>query len=142
MLKLLFSLFIGCMIAVGQAEARPSPADQAFTLSAHLNQDNQLFLQWKIAPQAYLNRDHLYVTAAPGNQVPLGKITLPLPHLKRDSLGVYPIYTDALRIAVPLLATQGVLALEVQYQGCSEQGLCYPPVKKTLQLTLPPLSGT
>jgi len=46
------------------------------------------------------------------------------------------IYHDQLDILVPVTASQGPFRLSVTHQGCSEDGLCYPP--STTKFTVDP----
>ena len=49
------------------------------------------------------------------------------------------IYRNNLRIPVSLVATNQAssIQLQVQYHGCTDRGICYPPQKKIFDITLP-----
>jgi thiol:disulfide interchange protein DsbD len=98
-------------------------------------------LDWKIADGYYLYRSRIKVkTASP---VQLG--TLGLPEGKRQTdeyFGAQEIYEHALSATLPVARPGGAgamnIAVDVTYQGCAHAGLCYPPITKTLAVTLPP----
>jgi thiol:disulfide interchange protein DsbD len=116
----------------------PLPADKAFVFSAYLSEQNQLTLEWNIAPGYYLYRNQLNFTPTSANQIQLGKIELPQGQTQKDILhGVYQAYSGSIKIILPLIGQpKGVLNLNVGYQGCSSEGFCYTPIKKTLAVNL------
>ena len=120
----------------------PLPADQAFAFSAYMDQNNQLILQWDIAPGYYLYRNQLKFTPTPLNHVSIGNIKLPEGKIKRDMLhGNYQAYMGSLKIPVAVIkAKKGVLNLTIDYQGCSSAGFCYTPIKKSLKVDLSRIS--
>lgn len=118
--------------------ALPLPADKAFVFSAYLEPNNQLILEWNIAPGYYLYRNQLKFTPAPFNHVGIGNITLPEGQLRRDMLhGNYQAYIGSLKVPVTLIKSKkGMLSLNIDYQGCSSAGFCYTPIKKSLKVDL------
>ncbi len=133
-----FSLLIVGLSLSGMAfAAQPLPLDQAFVLSATL-QEQSVQLDWQIAPGDYLYQDRLLITPAKNNQLTIGPIIKPLGELKNSSiLGQYRAYTRHVRVIIPFkAAATGIVALTVHYQGCSTQGFCYSPVEKTVQFDL------
>jgi len=113
----------------------PLPADKAFALSAYLDQDSQLILEWNIAPGYYLYRNQLKLGG-------VGKVQLPTGQLKHDMLhGNYQAYMGVLKIPVTSIITKrGVLHLNIDYQGCSSAGSCYTPIKKVLKIKVSSLT--
>ncbi len=113
----------------------PLPADKAFALSAYLDQDSQLILEWNIAPGYYLYRNQLKLGG-------VGKVQLPTGQLKHDMLhGNYQAYMGVLKIPVTSIITKrGVLHLNIDYQGCSSAGFCYTPIKKVLKIKVSSLT--
>ena len=123
-------LALGCLITLmgGLASAQATlSVDEAFRLSAHRDTDASLRLEWQVAPGHYLYRDKIVVAA----EAPLAVAT-PAGEMKDDpNFGLTEIYHD--RVIVPVegeAARAGVL--RITYQGCSEGGLCYPPVTRSL----------
>jgi thiol:disulfide interchange protein DsbD len=111
------------------------PPDEAFRF-LHEETPEGLMLQFEIATDYYLYRDKLQVEAlAPGLEV--GPLQLPVSEPKDDpEFGRVEIYRDAL--SVPVTVTRTDLAAEarlrVSYQGCAEDGICYPPIRKEIAL--------
>ena len=116
--------------------------DVAFRFSHKLLDANTLQLSWNIAPDHYLYRDKVKIKIKEGQDVELGNIQLPAGESKKDEFfGVIDVYHDQIEVKVPLLRQVQVasdLVLHVEYQGCAEKtGICYPPIKKDLDLNLP-----
>jgi thiol:disulfide interchange protein DsbD len=116
-------------------------ADQAFQLAGTAVGPDSVRLDWTITQGCYLYRSRMKVkTASP---VQLGTLALPEGKSQTDEyFGTQQIYENAVAATLPV-ARSGAgasqdLALDVTYQGCSHAGLCYPPVTKTVSITLPP----
>lgn len=126
-LALLATLLAGGCPAL--AQGRILKADEAFTVTAARDTDGSLSLTWRIAPGTYLYRDSLKAgrEGAP--------VALPLPpgEEKDDpNFGPVEIYHGALAIRVAGLPETG--ALDVTFQGCAEQGICYPALTRRVDL--------
>jgi thiol:disulfide interchange protein DsbD len=107
--------------------------DEAFRASVVRLAGDRLAVQFEIAPGHYLYRDRMSVAAA-GNGPAIDEAVRPQGEMKDDpSFGRVAIYHD--RVAVPVkLAAAGEALVAVDYQGCSEKGLCYPPTTKTFRV--------
>jgi thiol:disulfide interchange protein DsbD len=141
MVKTIFIIIVAFFLTpfVSSAETlSPLPADKAFALSAYLDQNNQLILEWNIAPGYYLYRNQLKFTVAPLNHVGIGSIKLPEGKLRRDMLhGNYQAYIGSLKVPITLIKSKkGLLSLNIDYQGCSSAGFCYTPIKKSIKVDL------
>jgi thiol:disulfide interchange protein DsbD len=116
------------------------PADQAFRFDALAAGSDQVQLNWEIAEGYYLYRARIKV-ATSGANAQLGAPQFPPGQFKTDEyFGRQEIYHHELRVSVPVARAAGgtfALPLEVTYQGCAEAGLCYPPVTKSVSVTLP-----
>ena len=109
------------------------PPDQAFVLIEKTAADGSLALTWDIQPGYYLYRDKMKVSIlSPGLIV--GELRLPEGEIKQDpEFGAVKIFKHHLEVGVPVTARPpgvDVLEAEVRYQGCAEDGICYPPIKK------------
>jgi len=137
MKKFLLSILLSLATLISHAQASNQPLlpEQAFTLSAHVNQPDQLILQWNIAPGYYLYQNQLHLSS---NQIKITHFTLPPGITQHDAIhGTSQVYTGTLKIVVPLTPTpQASLALTIEYQGCSSKGFCYSPIKKNLQFNI------
>ncbi|HEY0767383.1 MAG TPA: protein-disulfide reductase DsbD [Steroidobacteraceae bacterium] len=120
------------------------PPDQAFRFDALPDGTDRVRLNWEIADGYYLYRARIKVTT-PSTSAQLGAPQMPQGQIKTDEyFGKQEVYHHELIATVPVArATGGAfeLPLQVTYQGCAEAGLCYPPITKTVNLTLPGGSG-
>ncbi len=113
------------------------PPDEAFRLTATTINKGWVELVWQIAPGYYLYRHALgFRVLGPGESA--GAPVIPDGEKKEDEFfGAVETYTDLLAVRLPVSGgADGRLQLEVSYQGCAEDGICYPPMKKTLALDL------
>ncbi|MGB6605933.1 MAG: protein-disulfide reductase DsbD [Steroidobacteraceae bacterium] len=115
------------------------PPDQAFRFDALGDGSDRVRLHWDIADGYYLYRARIKVSA-PSTQAQLGPPQFPTGQFKTDEyFGRQEIYHHDLAVTVPVArAGAGRLELPVQvtYQGCAEAGLCYPPITRTVSVTL------
>ncbi|PPU86479.1 cytochrome C biogenesis protein [Xanthomonas populi] len=123
-------------------EADLLPVDQAFTLSATADSRESIALSWKIAPGYYLYRHRIGVKSGQGFAA--GELALPEGESKHDEFfGQVQTYRKQLQAklagkAEPALRTA---VLQVQYQGCADAGVCYPPQRRELRVALPEASA-
>ena len=116
--------------------------DEAFVLTAETESADRVTLRWQIAKDYYLYRDKVAV-ATSSTDAKLGTPVLPPGKTKHDEyFGEQVVYYDELVANVPVSRRAALteLPLEVTYQGCAEAGLCYPPIRKQISVTLPPVS--
>jgi thiol:disulfide interchange protein DsbD len=115
------------------------PPEQAFRPSAGLAGADTLVARWDIAPGYYLYRDKLGFSVD-GGLVQLGAPRLPRGELRNDEFfGESEVYFDALEARIPFVRTAadgGEFVLRVDYQGCAEDGICYPPMSREFPLRL------
>jgi len=113
--------------------------DAAFQVSATASGSDRVRIDWTIADGYYLYRARIKVgTAAAAT---LGALQLPEGETKTDEyFGTQQIYHHTLTAYLPV-SRPGQAALElplaVTYQGCATAGLCYPPITRTLNISLP-----
>jgi len=114
------------------------PVDQAFALTATAPERGQVQLQFKIAPGYYLYRHRTSVKADPAFNA--GALQMPKGDKHHDDFfGEVETYRERLEATLPGTPTDaaGTISLEVRYQGCADAGVCYPPQKRVVQVTLP-----
>jgi thiol:disulfide interchange protein DsbD len=118
-------------------------ADKAFQVSVTPERPDLLLVRWDIADGYYLYRDKFKVQLAEGHGIVLGSPTLPPGETKHDEFfGDMQIFHHEVELRVPLKRTSSEatnITLQVAYQGCAEAGICYPPIKKLLPVSLPAL---
>ena len=109
--------------------AQPLPIEKAFAFSAQLGANNIILLHWDIAKKYHLYRDRFHFKLIAPNTAKLIPVTMPPGELKQDQiLGKYQAYENQVTVPVTVknAGTNNVI-LDVSYQGCSEEGFCYPP---------------
>lgn len=124
-------LAVVCLVALlgGAAFAKvPLPVDEAFRLLVQRDANAGIELEWKIAPGHYLYRDKILLA---GDNAPA--VTTPPGEMKDDpNFGSTEIYHNQLTARLGGTPSSG--SLRITYQGCAEDGICYPPVTKALDL--------
>ena len=129
----------------GQDEILPPEA--AFRLSATPLSAAAARFEWVIAEGYYLYRDQFSFAALSDDlRIDAQAIHIPRGKLKRDPyFGETEIHTGVVVIDVPLLrarAAASPVQVQVGYQGCKENSICYPPLKKQLNIALPAASDS
>jgi thiol:disulfide interchange protein DsbD len=119
------------------------PADQAMQFEAIVLEGRKLQAIWSVADDVYMYADK--ITLALEGDAALGEYSLPDPEIKwglkpDGTEGNIPVYHGTVRAEIPLkrpVAGETTVTLRAGYQGCAEQGVCYPPQKKQIELLLP-----
>ncbi|HHE31954.1 MAG TPA: protein-disulfide reductase DsbD [Chlorobaculum parvum] len=103
--------------------------EQAFKISAELTGNNTIDLRWTIAKSYKLYKNQVTVAVTDG-AARLGDPEFPEGILFTDpTTGEKEvIYHDELKVEVPVKQASPPFTVTVGYQGCSEDGLCYPPI--------------
>lgn len=114
--------------------------DEAFRVELQAHDGTTLSAQFVIAEGYYLYRDKVkFVSLA--DDVRIGDYVLPPGKDKEDEFfGKVVAYYQGFDVSVPLVrARPGRLRvpIEVTYQGCAEKGICYPPIVKTIDVSVP-----
>ncbi len=106
--------------------------DKAFQLST-LAEKEKITVRWHIAPDYYLYKHRLQFSQQNGTGE-IEKITVTLPEGKQkhdEYFGDVETYYGELEVNVPV--TSENVEIHVQYQGCADAGLCYPPQNRTIE---------
>lgn len=116
------------------------PADQAFSLQASARDANTLQADFTVTPGYYLYRDKVsFEIKDPA--IKITAVNLPKGEMKHDpNFGDTEVFHQSFQAEIKLqrgTAATKDITLNAVYQGCSEQGLCYPPITKSLQISLP-----
>lgn len=116
------------------------PVDDAFVPLVIALDGNTVEVSWQVADGYYLYKDKFAVRTY-SDKVQLGRPEFPEGTPKTDEyFGLTEVYLDDVFVRLPLARATPAplqLALEVDYQGCAEDGICYPPVTRTLNVQLP-----
>ena len=109
--------------------------DEAFKLTIAALDHQTLEAQFKIAPNHYLYKSRIKFESA---DVDIADVRLPAGEIKTDAnFGRQEVFHHDFAAKVQLgQHSKQTISLTATYQGCSEKGLCYAPIKKTFNLTL------
>lgn len=118
--------------------ASPLPAADVFQVQAKKIDPNTFTLNWQIKPGYFLYSDRIKLTEQPGSNIHLGTLRFPETLKKTDKRGrTYDIYRRQLSLPVPVLGEQpGETLVNLYFQGCSDDGFCYPPETRQIKLTI------
>ncbi len=110
--------------------------DVAFKTTARLVKPGLIEIRYDTAPGYYLYRDRLAFRIDPPDAT-LGSAKLPAGKVKQDEFfGRQVIYRNRTLVRVPIRETTGrPLTLTADLQGCADIGVCYPPIRRTFDLT-------
>lgn len=114
------------------------PPDQAFVLSVDACDEKRLIANFNITPGYYLYRDKIHFAVAEAKPK-IASVNLPKGEAKNDpNFGLIQVYHQSFQAEIILASSNPAqpLLLNASYQGCSDQGLCYPPIEKTLTINL------
>jgi thiol:disulfide interchange protein DsbD len=126
--------FAFALISAADGHAQQPPGvDKVFQMNAARTTAGDLVLEWQVAPGTYLYRDKITVSKMDGTPV---RTETPPGEMKDDpSFGQTEVYHRQVKAFVPLAGLGSTQQLEVSYQGCAEQGICYPPATKIVDVT-------
>ncbi len=137
-------IFFLCLSILSFSSQAINPEDllhpeQAFKISAKAISDQEIIVTFDIADDYYLYRDKMdFISNTPG--IELGKVILPPGKTKHDEFfGEVVTYRHTVKIPVPIIKNNhpDSFQLLVKHQGCADLGICYPPQKTVLTVTLP-----
>ncbi|GAB4291727.1 MAG: protein-disulfide reductase DsbD [Thiohalomonadaceae bacterium] len=143
-MKILLKLWLALSLlltvpAMAEEEELLAP-EQAFPFKVSAVDGNTLRAEWDIAQGYYLYKDRFsFSTTTPG--ITLGPARFPAGKVKQDEF-FGKVETFAGRTVVDIPLTRGAAApdsleLVVGTQGCAEIGVCYPPQRTTVKVSLP-----
>jgi thiol:disulfide interchange protein DsbD len=146
MMRRLLLILLVCIAPLAQADflsfgsKQPKflPADQAFGLEVHAVDQRTLLASFKVTPGYYLYRDKIIFSVADA-KTKITRIDLPKGETKIDpNFGAMEVYHQSFQVEIVLekVDASKPLVLNASYQGCSDKGLCYPPIEKTLNIEL------
>lgn len=127
--------------ASASTDALPLPQDQAFAFEAIAFDGNQLLLRFTPARGYYVYRDRTTMRLEGAEGIALQAPRWPKGVAHRDEhFGEVTVYFDQAEVPVPLRRTHGDAAkatLQVTFQGCQNDGICYPPMTRRVALSIP-----
>jgi thiol:disulfide interchange protein DsbD len=128
----------GPALAIDEADLLP--VDDAFRLEAEAVAKDAIEFRWKVAPGYYLYKERIKVVLADTASFKADPLQLPPGKIKEDQFfGRMETYRDSVTAKLTGAAAEGVtmLRFKVSYQGCADAGICYPPQRKEVVVSLP-----
>lgn len=138
------------LLSAGSASAQPSglfnnsrPAfldvDEAFQFYTSLDSEERVSIHWTVAPAYYLYRDKFsfsLITADDSTHELVASMPSGTRH-HDEFFGDVEVYYNSLTttLTLPAEGRHGPYQLQIQYQGCAEAGLCYPPQSRLLEIS-------
>jgi thiol:disulfide interchange protein DsbD len=137
------ALAAGLLAAGAPARAADDFLDPevAFKGTVRAVDERTVEVSFEVAPGYYLYREQFKFA---GTGASLGTPVLPPGKVKFDETFQKNVetYRDVLRIPVPVQQAGGEFRLAVNYQGCADKGLCYPPMQMRADVHLAAFGGT
>lgn len=110
----------------------PLPVDEAFAFSTSRTAAGDAALRWDIADGYYLYRDKIEARNADGSPVEI--VTSPGEPKEDPYFGRMEVYHREASATVAAKDSSASSPIEVTYQGCQDNGICYRPVTKSVDL--------
>ena len=111
--------------------------DQAFKLTISPQDKSTVQASFTIAPGHYLYRDRIKFES---KNATIDRIDLPKGEIKKDpNFGEMEVFHQSFVAKIVLKNIPNNLqkvTLQASFQGCSEKGLCYSPIHKTIEVPL------
>jgi len=128
----------------GGANAEFLPVDEAFQPILTALDGNTVEVAIRVAAGYYLYKDKISATVN-SDQAQLGKLELPAGEMTTDEyFGDMEVYHNDVfgRLPIARATPEAMdLDLEIKYQGCADDGICYPPVSKLMTVSMPEASA-
>ncbi|MCQ4164224.1 protein-disulfide reductase DsbD [Tahibacter harae] len=131
--------------AVPGEEKLPLPPEQAFVFETIATGPTELLARWTMPKGYYLYRDKTRLSVPADSGVRLGTPRWPVgtPH-KDEHYGDVTVYFDQVELPIDLGRDDGKpakLKLQAEFQGCENDGVCYPIMTRTVEVELPQASA-
>ena len=112
------------------ASTAADSAEQPFTLNL-TQQEHLVKAEFTLAPGAYIYKDSLKLAA---DKAVFSLDPLPQAQLHQDIQGQHEVYFNTLSLSLRLETAADNASVTLTYQGCSADGICYPPTSASLHL--------
>ncbi|MFD1070211.1 protein-disulfide reductase DsbD family protein [Luteimonas composti] len=127
--------------ASGATQPLPLPPEQAFGFEAIAADGNTVLLRFTPARGYYLYRDRGSVRVEGHPGIRAGAPDWPRGTAHRDEhFGEVVVYFDQVDVPLPLLRDSteaATVRVTASFQGCQDEGICYPPMTRTVEVALP-----
>ncbi len=97
--------------------------------------DDQVIVKFEIAPNYYMYKMRLGLKS---NDVTFGDLIIPEGYEKDDPyFGLTEVYYKFMEFSAPIIeANSKSIMVSLDFQGCAEDRLCYPPTSREFELTI------
>jgi len=133
------------LLGTGSSQAGFLPPEQAFRFETTAMDARTLLVRFFIEPGYYLYKDKLDIQSTTP-AVAVARVSLPPGQLQNDEyFGESFVFYDAVDAEVSLergADEAGRVELAIGYQGCAEDGICYPPVDRSVSVAMPGAGST
>lgn len=107
------------------------PVDEAFAFEFNQTKD-KLVITFDIADGYYLYKKQFKLVT---KNAEIGEPVFPKGDMKEDEFfGISEVYHHRVAFSVPVISAIADGVVKVRYQGCADEGLCYPPTTKVIYL--------
>lgn len=124
----------------GLVDDEALPAEQAFVVEAISLDAGKVLARLTPAPGYYIYRDKIAFSSQ-DKAIRIQQAALPAGEKHEDEhFGTVEIYRDQVEVPLTLARPAGPatqFSLLVELQGCKERGICYPPMKRMINVSLP-----
>ena len=111
------------------------PPEVAFQLSLNAKDTQNIQANFTIVPGHYLYRERIKFEVQSPADIKISSVDLPTGEIKNDAnFGKQEVYHHDFKANIKLSAATNSVTINASYQGCSEKGLCYAPIKKTISV--------
>ncbi len=137
-----FLCLIACLLSTASfalTKAMPLAVDRAFEFKISFNGPEQIIAAWRVAPGYYLYAKRMHISFEPAVA---HDIRIPQGDFKYDKgRGQVEVLSGLVSVPILLQDKSSQFQMNVEYQGCSKHGFCYPPMHKTVLLNTQTLSA-
>ncbi|MBI5429993.1 MAG: protein-disulfide reductase DsbD [Nitrosomonadales bacterium] len=123
----------------GSSQPTFLPPDQAFSLQVIARDTHTLQANFNVTSGYYLYRDKIRFETNDA-AIKITAVNLPKGEMKQDpNFGPTEVFHHSFQAEIVLDRPAGSadgITLNATYMGCSEQGLCYPPIEKVIRIAL------
>lgn len=128
---------LGCLFSM-LLHAAPAPASEVFQVDVRVIDPNTMSLDWQIKPGYFLYKDRIRLSEPKNSNANINIPQYPQADKKTDRQGkTFAIYRQQLSLPVAVLGHEpGESLLNLSYQGCSDDGFCYPPENRQIKITI------
>lgn len=137
-----FALYVQPVTALTSEDILPP--EQAFRLTVVGQSRQQVELSWQIEPGYHLYRDKTKIESQ-SQAIKLDAFEMPQGAQEHDEVfGDVSVYRNQAKLYLPLINpdNHSQVKLLIKYQGCADIGVCYPPQKMVVDVSLPEAVGT